>query len=811
MSGNSIVLADLKRSSLLPEDLDPMGIGLPERSALDIPVGIPGYLIPYYDIEGLPTTFYRARLFDFAQKYLQPRGSQNQVYFPKRFKAVLNGHPYLLITEGEKKAAAATAAGIPAVALGGVYSWRNRTLSLPSNAVVSQGGKVRKGGAPVDLAVASANRLQIKLPPEFDPDRLVSEYATGFEQLVNFIKERGLSAIIVFDSNINGRLDVDIQKAASRLALELRFMGVPFHNIKGLILPNPEQALDKVGIDDYITATSPLHLSRLIDGALAGNTFPSHPNMHMFVSKKLANSKMPRKDMSLLGLSIIADLDANGRRLRSKDGLMHYFNRRNKRLVRATTPTHRGPVLLADEFSSMLYNEYSITGNDHRLQRQIATQFTAESPIEEVIPQRNLITQGDSICFQVSNSQFASCSATSPMQLHDNGDLGVLFQSEQGSPLDLAKLALMVDKELQAFNSTGKLPPLWYNTLLQTRIKGLPEDTKQAQLLAILYMVSPWLFRWRGTQLPIELMIGEAGSGKSTIYVLRQSILQGFPDLKNQPNSMRDWQASVVNAGGLHVIDNLNLDHDRAMRQSLSDEMCRIITEPSPTLEIRKYYTEFDLAKIPVNVTFALTAVKMPFIQTDIIQRAITTELDKGSEQARYDNAWAPNQLAQHGGREGWLAHHLVALHLFFRLAAKRWDHRYVADYRLVNLEQAMHLMGALFGWETKWLGPYLNAGVSKTSVSADWVLEGIKAYVEHVRASFYNRGNLEGLKGVSISAGDIATWAISNDDYSHCVPLCDPRKLGRYMSQHKSLIGQVAGLQEGGARQNRVIYKIKG
>ncbi|MEE3501270.1 DUF3854 domain-containing protein [Acidiphilium acidophilum] len=100
--------------------------GMPEAAR-----GLVGVQIEYYGLageriadRGLP--FSRVRLVNppgGAPKYLAPAGSSNHLYVPPNFphEAAVGG--VLIITEGEKKAIVACAAGYPTVALAGVHQW----------------------------------------------------------------------------------------------------------------------------------------------------------------------------------------------------------------------------------------------------------------------------------------------------------------------------------------------------------------------------------------------------------------------------------------------------------------------------------------------------------------------------------------------------------------------------------------------------------------------------------------------------------------------------------------------------------------
>lgn len=108
------------------------------------PVG--SLLIPYFNADGKPTKFYRIRYLEnppgFAgvvkkpQRYAQVPGSLNEVYLPPLLESSWSDifkdtDTAIYITEGELKAAAASARGLPTIGLGGVDVWRSQKRKLP--------------------------------------------------------------------------------------------------------------------------------------------------------------------------------------------------------------------------------------------------------------------------------------------------------------------------------------------------------------------------------------------------------------------------------------------------------------------------------------------------------------------------------------------------------------------------------------------------------------------------------------------------------------------------------------------------------
>jgi hypothetical protein len=92
------------------------------------------YRLPYFNLDGTQTCFERLRLFPpikrpdgSTQKYFQEAGTTAYLYLPPlqswQIIAGSGEHP-LMITEGEKKAAAGCLRGLAVVGVAGVWNWR---------------------------------------------------------------------------------------------------------------------------------------------------------------------------------------------------------------------------------------------------------------------------------------------------------------------------------------------------------------------------------------------------------------------------------------------------------------------------------------------------------------------------------------------------------------------------------------------------------------------------------------------------------------------------------------------------------------
>lgn len=137
---------DLARSGITPEQATALGM-YPVDSARKVHLSFArakALAIPYFDhVTGEAQTYgdhhlpyVRVRYLEDVRttdgrllRYTQPAGSPVRVYFPRVTDWAAIRADYrvpIVITEGEKKAAAACLAGIPTIGLGGVYNFRDK-------------------------------------------------------------------------------------------------------------------------------------------------------------------------------------------------------------------------------------------------------------------------------------------------------------------------------------------------------------------------------------------------------------------------------------------------------------------------------------------------------------------------------------------------------------------------------------------------------------------------------------------------------------------------------------------------------------
>ena len=769
----------INSSGLDPEDIKARQVSDPELAAVGMSStnSSTAYVIPYFDLYGKKLPFYRVRFLKGIPKYKQPKTSLNHIYFPPGFTELAISQDFIVICEGERKAAAAVKNGFAAVGLGGVDSWRTRTLIFPKDTQLK--------------TVNYGKHIQAKLPRGSKSIEGLGEVAIGFEQLVDFIVKYEKKVIIIFDTDTPEGLKTQVQRAAWSLGQELRTRGVPSLNIKLLVLPMSDDGVSKMGLDDFLLSFGKINLRRRIDEIIdQRRAFPRHPSCKEYVNTRLNKGNLKRRDLQEVASTILAELDARGRRLRTTSSHQPYFfDEKARKLIPVILMTNTSGPLHESAFGSFLYSEFGLSGADNKLLSWIASQFTGEPPIEDAEPRRVITTLGDDkIVHQLSDSEMAIISKDG-LEIKYNGYEGLLFEHDQVQDLN-TKLLL---REFETQSSRG-ITAHWREVLNTVNVSS----THGHDLATLLFYISPWLNRWRGTQLPVELVSGEAGSGKSSLYMLRLQILTGKSLLRNIPTDIRDWHAGVSGAGGLYVVDNVQFTN-KELKQRISDEICRVITEPNPHVEMRKLYTTAQQISLPVTTAFAFTSIEQPFNNSDLLQRSVILELEALKSGAIEGN-WVEHQIDLLGSREAWVAHHYRVIQEFLKLVGTTWEVDKEAHHRLVNYEQCLKIMGKVLNIKTTWLEETLLEDMLNAISEADWTMQGIKEYCEQMRAV----GNYTTFK-----MKDIVAWASTVEGYENNTMLNNTRRLGRYVSRQSHTIERVCNISSVGLSGNATAYKI--
>lgn len=800
---------DLQKSGLTAADLGAYVAQEPELAAVGLKPHLylaggdasrsPGYVIPYYDIRGVRAPFYRVRLFNPSPKgakYLQVGNVGSWIYFPPSFGMALQkniqsgGKEPIIFTEGEKKAAKAMREGFIACAVGGVYNWRSKTLILPEDTTLARN---REGA------------IVAKLPKELEQTPTVDRrgvLAQGLRTLIDLIAKHNLKVVIAFDSDAPP--NPEVQKAAAELAFEMRFCGIPTTNIRQIELS--ALADKKIGLDDYLLENGPQALRMAIQSVMGQRSaYPTHPNIREVVGKAL-DYRIDRSELKELALMILADMDVHGMRMLNKfTGEPYYFDNRTKVLMPVNLLHHHEEPLHETRFGEFLYRQYDLSQVDTKLLTWIAAGFTGEQPVTHVEPRSVFCLTNEGLAYQLDDGHYLAVSSDpdNPFRVCTNGTDGILFRAGQVEPVDPRQLIQKIKQQILWLEENPSYDQFYWADATR-QFKFTNQD--DAKVMTILSYLSPWLQRWKGTQLPVELMIGEPGSGKSSMYSLRLETLTGRAMLRNQPTDIRDWYASITSQNGMHVIDNVGFA-TKEIKQRLSDEMCRLVTEPHPTVEMRKLFTTSENTRIPVHIVFAMTAIQQPFTNADIMQRAVIMQLSAIGD--GHSSDWNGTMLRKRGGRIGWLSHQLAVLHMFFRKVRKEgklfWDPDYRSKHRLAHFEQLFRAMGTILQVEDlDKLAARLSES-SQTQVSEhDWTMEGLLAFNQQHFVQQKAQPNW------AFTLQEVALWAADQPEFSDNQILSNSRRLARYIKSHAYMVEHLAGFKERNISGNRQTYNLQ-
>ena len=141
------MLLKLDDSGLDSKDAKRLGLRpMLAGNAPEVPVRKAGFLIPYFDLNGKKTSFWRYRYLETVKdgfaaisnrkdmRYAQAPKTVNEIYFPPLLdwkKIAMDPNEPLCVTEGELKASCAAKAGIPTMGLGGVWCFKSSHSRLP--------------------------------------------------------------------------------------------------------------------------------------------------------------------------------------------------------------------------------------------------------------------------------------------------------------------------------------------------------------------------------------------------------------------------------------------------------------------------------------------------------------------------------------------------------------------------------------------------------------------------------------------------------------------------------------------------------
>ncbi|MEE3501115.1 DUF3854 domain-containing protein [Acidiphilium acidophilum] len=215
-----------------------------------------------------------------APKYLARAGSGNHLFIPHRFKEAfdLDHAKTLIITEGEKKAAAGCSRGIPTVAVCGVQQWAETSSRDAAKAAADEAGtRVERMAKDTPIMVELMDLIKeirpLKIVVLFDADgHPVEKKATrtGPDTFdVRFISGKG--GEIKTDAGKRFVLSRDVHNAAQTFAAALRWQipGMPVvagYVPHAVVITGRRTRLERQGLDDLLLVENADAVREMIAG-----------------------------------------------------------------------------------------------------------------------------------------------------------------------------------------------------------------------------------------------------------------------------------------------------------------------------------------------------------------------------------------------------------------------------------------------------------------------------------------------------------------------------------------------------------------
>lgn len=578
-------LADLRKSGLSEHSIRSLGVHAVRPHDITLAGVDHAYRIPYFDLGGNHIDFERWRLFPpivsfdgHSRKYHQPAGSTPHLYLPPllNWRSVAADPTIpVVITEGEKKAAAGCQEGLTVAGIAGVWCWRMKQedgerLVLPE----------------LDLLVWKGRLVEIV--PDSDawrPNKMMQVLA-GFYALGMELTQRGAHVQLV-QMPERGGLKVGLDD---------------FVVAEGLQWRDAWDRLKRSGLGDH-------HLKALVawyqrwarqqeqGGAQASGSFGARVTaIRLDSGRKVFERKRAIADL------VIKTLRDRGKLISTPDRVLYFFNRQTKALVR----------LDQEEFLSDLYEEFDLNPTEDEtrfVQAQILT--FAQRRGDKVQVHRLAFWKEETQTLYVDMHNGTLCVLDGEcIEVRDNGYDDVLFVSDRRT-----------DPVTPDLNATHKE----FHDLFSGLSLAGEEPAIQAQALALLKVWTASIFFLEALRVrPILALIGEQGSGKTTLGRRLGLAIYGpsfqVGSFRSDPSGEDDFVAAIT-ARRLVVFDNAD-----ANIRWLPDHLARLVT--GADIEKRQLYTTNDLISYRTDCMLAITSRDPSWKRDDVARRLLPIRME---------------------------------------------------------------------------------------------------------------------------------------------------------------------------------------
>ncbi len=578
-------LADLRKSGLLDETIARLGFCAVRPHDIKMTGVHHAYRLPYFDRDGHSIDFERWRLFPpistadgHTRKYHQPAGSTPHLYLPPllnwRTVAADSTIP-IVITEGEKKAAAGCQEGLTVVGIAGVWCWRMK-LEDGERLVLPE----------LDLWAWKGRRVEIV--PDSDvwrPNKMLQVLA-GFYALGMELTHRGAQVLLVRISEM-GNIKVGLDDFIVSEAAQWRDMW---------------GRLDRWELSDRrLSKVAAWH--QRWERRQEQKLLNSHDSfIHRVDAIRLDQSLKPFERKREIAALVIADLTTRGKLIRTPDGVLYFFDLQAKTLEQVDQ----------DEFLAGIYERFGLNSTE------IEAHYV-EQDILKVVRRRGTRVNVRRLAFWNEDTQTLYVDATdgSMFVLNgqdiarvDNGTDEVLFVADRRADPVEPDVTASVDSFQSLFTDLS--------------LAGEDQASKD-QALALMKVWALAIFFPEALPVrPILALIGEQGSGKTTLGRRLGLILYGrsfqVGSFRSDPSGEDDFVAAIT-ARRFVVFDNAD-----ANIRWLADHLARLAT--GADIEKRQLYTTNDLVSYQLNCMLAITSRDPRWKRDDVVRRLLPIRME---------------------------------------------------------------------------------------------------------------------------------------------------------------------------------------
>ncbi len=533
-------LADLKRSGLDATDAALMGIEslTAAECEAEFRIGRAGYRIPYFDFDGVRIDFGRVRFTEFFAprifmgkkleseqiKYSQPAGSKVYLYLPPGFdwrKVLADPTIPVVVTEGEKKAAAMCKAGILCVGVGGIWNFTNRNKG--TNDAEPKEEEEEEDTAP---AKGRKNRKRKAAANPTDKELLseLIELARG-----------GRTLIICFDSGRATNPNIPLAEKYLAVALCLASALPRIAVIKEGKAKDGKPA-PKIGLDDMLRDQGHKAVKAIIDAAAVFT-------VRDFVAAIRQTEKSNVDRHRRVAHGIVQMFRGTGRFIRTEQNLIYFDNATKMpitldsskdQILRAFIDDRTGVTGACQEFA-LTYERLADTAITYGEQSKVSKLSRWDAASGTLY-----LPKSQSCLFKITAAGYTEI---------DNGSDGTVINT-RGKMEDVVVANRKTGRS--AFDLVINVPNF---------VDGHTLKAKQARMLWAIYFLAMFFPEALPTR-PIPLFNGPKGSGKTSGYrAALRSIFGKFGQVTVINPKKLDALESVLVNEAIAALDNIDGRH----------------------------------------------------------------------------------------------------------------------------------------------------------------------------------------------------------------------------------------------------------